>query len=167
MAWVVDPGREALHLHLEMIYSCICKEGDMSTGTREMAFDAETSASAAELLDRTTRSDADWVIRKSDLAPRVAELIEAVLETVAGGDGITVGRVPEEVTTTTAASMLGISRPTLMKHVRAGHVPSHAVGTHTRLRRDDVFDFKRSLRKDRARAIQELMELEDELEEPL
>lgn len=150
-----------------MGYTYICKEGDVVTGTREMVFDAETSASAAELLERTTRSETEWVIRKSELAPRVAELIEAVLESVADGEGITVGRVPEEVTTTTAASMLGISRPTLMKHVRAGQVPSHAVGTHTRLRREDVLEFRRTLRKARARAIQELMELEDELGEPL
>lgn len=139
----------------------------MSTGAREMAFDVATSASATELLDRITRSDTDWVIRKSELTPRVAELIEAVLESVADGKGITLGRVPEVVTTTTGASMLGISRPTLMKHIRNGRLPSHAVGTHTRLSREDVMEFRRTLRRDRAGAIQELMELEDELGEPL
>lgn len=139
----------------------------MSTGTREMAFDAATSTSAAELLDRTARADSDWVIRKSDLAPRVAEIIEAVLESVANGESISVGRVPEVLTTTTAATMLGISRPTLMKHIRESRIASHAVGTHTRLRREDVMEFRRTLRMERARAIQDLMELEDELEEGL
>lgn len=139
----------------------------MSTRTREMVFDAETSASATELLGRTTRSDTDWIIRKSELTPEVAELIEAVLESVTDGKGITLGRVPEVVTTTTAASMLRISRPTLMKHVRDGRLPSPAVGTHTRLSREDVMEFRRTLQRDRARVIQALMELEDELGEPL
>lgn len=133
------------------------------TGNREMTFDSATSASVAELLDRTTRTDNEWVIRKSDLAPRVADLIEAVLESVAHGDAITVGRVPEVLTTTMAAKILGMSRPTLMKHIRDGRLTSHSVGTHTRLRREDVVEFRRSLRADRARAIQVLMELEDEL----
>lgn len=159
--------RFSIHLHLQLIYTYIRKGAEMSTGTRDMAFDSATSTSAAELLDRTARADSEWVIRKSDLAPRVAEIIEAVLESVANGEGITIGRVPEVVTTTTAAAMLRISRPTLMKHIRGGRIASHAVGTHTRLRREDVMDFKRTLRREQARAIQDLMELEDELEERL
>ncbi len=139
----------------------------MTARTHQVLFDSDTSNSASELLKKTAGSNADWSIRRSDLDPHVADLIETVLEAVAAGEDVSIGQVPEVVTTTTAASMLGLSRPTLMKHVREGRLPSHAVGTHTRLRRDDVMNFKRELRAVRARAIEDLMELEDELGEPL
>ncbi len=139
----------------------------MTVRPHHLLFDSETSESASELLRSAADSDAGWVIRESDLDPRVAGLIETVLQAVAAGDEISIGQVPEVVTTTTAASMLGISRPTLMKHVREGRLPSHSVGTHTRLRRADVVEFRKALRAERARAIHDLMELEDELGEPL
>lgn len=138
----------------------------MTALTHEVIFGPNTSKSVSELLRRVDHDD-DWVIRRSDLEPRVAAIIETVLKSIAAGEDVSIARVPEEVTTTTAAKMLGVSRPTLMKHVRAGDLPSHSVGSHTRLHRDDVLEFRKELRAAKARAIQELMELEDELGEPL
>lgn len=52
--------------------------------------------------------------------------------------------MPEVITTTTAAEVLGVSQPTLMKFVRSRDIPSTLVGRHTRLKRDDGFAFRRA-----------------------
>src|SRR5699024_8301713 len=54
------------------------------------------------------------------------------LASIADDVEVTIGRMPE-VLTSTVAALLGISRPTLMKWARAGEIASFAVGTHPRL----------------------------------
>ena len=58
---------------------------------------------------------------------------------------------------------MGVSRPTLMKLVSAGELPSHKVGTHTRLWSRDVIAFDRRRREEALRALDELRDLEAEL----
>jgi excisionase family DNA binding protein len=73
-----------------------------------------------------------------ELGDSLSQLVAHVIEGAANRGSISVRTMPEEVSTTVAAQELGISRPTLMKMVRAGELPSHAVGSHTRLRYSDV-----------------------------
>lgn len=58
------------------------------------------------------------------LPPEINNAIVQVLHAIKEGLPISISTLPEEVTTTTAASMLGITRPTLMKHVRNGRIPA-------------------------------------------
>lgn len=97
------------------------------------------------------------------LPPELAQLLARVVETVAKGGTVTVETIPEELTTTAAAGMLGISRPTLMKMVKHGEIPAHKVGTHTRLRTDDVVNVKQRRLEKRREAFEELRQLEDDL----
>lgn len=94
----------------------------------------------------------------------ISDLLLEVLRTVAAGSTVTVTATPPEVTTSTAAALLGISRPTLMKLVKDGGIPAHKVGTHTRLRTDDVLAAKRARRERERAAYRELLELEGDEE---
>lgn len=67
---------------------------------------------------------------------------------------------PREVTTSTAAAMLGVSRPTLMKMVKDGLLPSRKVGTHTRLLSSDVLAAKKARRARERAAFAALLEVE-------
>jgi len=87
-------------------------------------------------------------------------LLQQVLEAVAAGSSVTVAAIPPEVTTSTAAAMLGMSRPTLMKLIGEGSLPAHKVGTHTRLRSDDVLALKRARRERERAAFAALLEIE-------
>lgn len=78
---------------------------------------------------------------------------------------ITISTLPREITTTTAASMLGITRPTLMKHVRNGRINAHKVGSHHRLLSRDVLSFRDELKEEKRQAVFALMDLESELEQ--
>ncbi|MGW5313266.1 helix-turn-helix domain-containing protein [Nocardia thailandica] len=94
---------------------------------------------------------------------QLAALVSQVLDLVAKGCTVTVGSIPEAVTTTVAARMLGVSRPTLMKLVGDGVIPAHKVGSHTRLLSADVAAYRRQQRADQREAFAELRAFEDEL----
>jgi excisionase family DNA binding protein len=90
----------------------------------------------------------------------VGLILQQVLEAIARGGTVTVTAIPDELTTTSAAALLGVSRPTLMTMVNDGRLPAHKVGSHTRLRSVDVLAERRA-RRDRERAaFRELLELE-------
>lgn len=97
------------------------------------------------------------------LPVEVAKVFELVLEAMAEGRPVSVAAMPENLTTTAAAGLLGLSRPTLMKLVREGRIPAHKVGSHHRLRSADVMALKDELHLERQRAVFDVMDLEDEL----
>ena len=98
------------------------------------AEDARDAGAVAEELRRPNPA-----LHAGNLPPRIVELLLRVLDATARGGTLSVTPLPEELTTSTAAKILGISRPTLMKMIHEGRVPAHEVGTHHRLRTQDVF----------------------------
>lgn len=97
-----------------------------------------------------------------ELPAELQPLLRRIVESVAEGRRVTVGELPEEVTTTLAAEMLEISRPTLMKRVRAGEIPAHKVGSHTRLRTADVLAAQTRTQQQRREAFDELRRAQDD-----
>lgn len=96
------------------------------------------------------------------LPRELSTLLTTVLDTIARGGTVTIGSLPDDVTTTTAAEMLGVSRPTLMKMIAKGDLPAHKVGSHTRLRSAEVLAFARARLARQRAAFDELVGLEDE-----
>jgi excisionase family DNA binding protein len=68
-------------------------------------------------------------------------LIE-MLEAVAEGDTATVVRTPREVSTQQAATVLNVSRPTVVKLIDAGLLPSRKVGSHRRITLADLLAYR-------------------------
>lgn len=89
-------------------------------------------------------------------------ILKAVLETVARSGSVTVSAIPEELTTVSAAALIGVSRPTLMEMIKQGRLPAHKVGSHTRLRSVDVLAFLRREREEQEAAFEKLRTLLDE-----
>ncbi|MEV6908461.1 helix-turn-helix domain-containing protein [Amycolatopsis sp. NPDC051071] len=92
----------------------------------------------------------------------LSQIITQVVQAVALGQTVTVSSMPEELSTTAAAKLLGISRPTLMRMVNAGDIPARKVGSHTRLRTVDVLEEQRARRQRQIAAFDELRALEDD-----
>ena len=78
---------------------------------------------------------------------------------------MTLGSMPKELTTTAAAKLLGVSRPTLMKWVGEGRLASHKVGRHTRFESEDVLRLKEQRRRAQIDSVRRMMELEDAMED--
>lgn len=93
------------------------------------------------------------------LPQHLSELMSFVLQGVTQGD-LRIQSIPDELTTRTASEMLGISRPTLMKMVKNGEIPSHQVGSHHRFLFKDVADVRAKREEQRSEALEQLLELE-------
>lgn len=100
-----------------------------------------------------------------ELTPEINVVIQKVLRAIKEDLPISISTLPREITTTTAATMLGITRPTLMKHVRNGRIKAHMVGSHHRLFSRDVLAFRDELKEEKQQAVFALMDLENELEQ--
>lgn len=95
----------------------------------------------------------------------LTDLIVRMLEHTAAGGAFTIKAMPEEVTTTVAADLLGVSRPTLMKLIHSGELKGRKVRSHTRLLTVDVLELRAQRAEDRRRAFDELRTLSDHLGE--
>ncbi len=117
----------------------------------------EAEGLAQEVRDRVVvglqieLDDGSTIALPTDLA----RFISNVLNGVARGP-VSVQALPDDLTTTTAAEMLAVSRPTLMKWVRSEELASHKVGSHTRLKTQDVLEFRTRLRSQREAAFDAL-----------
>ena len=119
----------------------------------------------ATLAGHPERLAVEGAERPVGLPPELARILATVVEVMARGGTVTIGSLPEELTTTVAAEQLGISRPTLMKMIQNGEIPSHRKGSHHRLQLADVLAFKRARIERQRKAFDELRALEEELDE--
>lgn len=111
----------------------------------------------AELAEQ---SGADLVTLR--VPHELARLLHDLMPRVANGDAISFVSAPKDLTTSGAATMLGMSRPTLMKLVAAGKIPSHKVGTHTRLTSADVHKYRQQLLGERRAAYERLLQMDED-----
>lgn len=90
----------------------------------------------------------------------IGQILQQILEVMAHGGTVTISATPEELTTSSAAAVLSVSRPTLLKMVADGKIESHRVGTHTRFRADDIFEAQRQRRARERAAFDALRQFE-------
>lgn len=139
---------------------------DVST-RKLIAGDTELNQARSVVDQLSSRQLDHWVASPSSgtsvaLPSELSGLLTSILQTVARGGTVVVGSMPEDVTTTTAAEQLGVSRPTLMKLIARGEITAHKAGSHTRLKSAHVMDFKRARLERQRQAFAELLDLEDQ-----
>jgi excisionase family DNA binding protein len=96
------------------------------------------------------------------LPPELSTYLVNFVDCIASGSAVGVRYLPHELTTTTAAEQIGVSRPTLMKMISAGEIRSHKIGSHTRLKASDVLEYVDIRRAARIKAAEKLADLTDE-----
>jgi excisionase family DNA binding protein len=142
-------------------------------GSRPGDADAELASRAARRIRDylTTHPGNDPLRIQGELAgddalvvPREAAVMFArVLAFLANGQSVQVIPDIAELTTQQAADFLNVSRPYLIKLLEAGEIPVRMVGTHRRVRFEDLRQYK--LRDDLTRrgAADDLAQLSQEL----
>jgi excisionase family DNA binding protein len=77
-----------------------------------------------------------------DLPQSVTPLLIEILAELAQGNQVKVLSTASEVTTQQAANILNVSRPYLVGLLDTKKIPSRKVGTHRRVKIDDVLSYK-------------------------
>jgi len=89
--------------------------------------------------------------------PRAAtKLIHHLLTEMALGNAVTLIPIHAELTTQEAADFLNVSRPHLIRQLEQGKIPFHMVGTHRRIRFEDLERFKIESERKRLEVMDEL-----------
>ena len=97
------------------------------------------------------------------LPASLTRLLESILRVAASGGTITYTVLPSILSSSAAAQMLGISRPTLMKFARSGDIAATFVGSHARFTVEAVEEFAKRRQENRLNAFGSLRDLTIEM----
>ena len=97
------------------------------------------------------------------LPATAVRLLLDILRDMAKGDAVTVIPVHAELTTQQAADFLNISRPFLVNLLSKGEIAHRKVGTHRRIRFEDILNYKRKTEVEQKDALKQLVAEAQEL----
>jgi excisionase family DNA binding protein len=92
-----------------------------------------------------------------DVPPEVFEIFREVVEALAQGLAITIAPHQMILSTSEAADILGVSRPTLVRLLEAGEIPFEQPGRHRRVRLADVLAYHERSRRHRAAGLDQMV----------
>jgi excisionase family DNA binding protein len=102
--------------------------------------------------------------RELTLPLAAARLLEHLLTEMAHGNAVTLIPVHAELTTQEAADYLNVSRPYLVRLLEENAIRFHKVGTHRRVRFQDLKAYKEQVDAKREKAMSELVAQAQELD---
>lgn len=90
--------------------------------------------------------------------------LQLIAEGLAQGQSIALIPRGKELTTQQAAEILRVSRPHVVSLIKKGELPHHMVGTHRRIKADDILAYKAARDRRRRESLDELTRLSEETE---
>jgi excisionase family DNA binding protein len=91
------------------------------------------------------------------LPPQALTLLRDLLVEMAQGNAVTVVPIHTELTTQEAANILNVSRPHLVKLLENGKIAFSKNGTHSRIRYQDLMNYKQQRDQQSQAALDELV----------
>ncbi len=89
--------------------------------------------------------DDQGTLRSVPIPTSVLRLLLEVLAEIGQGNAVSVTPIQAELTTQQAADLLNVSRPFLVQLLEKGEMPFHKIGTHRRVRYEDVRRYKKHI----------------------
>lgn len=126
--------------------------------------DVELARASGERLAPLARRGRPLTLRVRDagreetieLPAGAVKLLQAILEDMASGRAVTIVPQNAELTTQQAADFLNVSRPFLVQLLEQNRLPFRLVGTHRRIRFEDVLRYKENIDAERRKVLDQL-----------
>jgi excisionase family DNA binding protein len=139
----------------------LCESAVVTPNVTEATLARETSHRLATLLGEQATYQIQFVDNDQRSEPltipaAAMQLLAEALAEMANGHSVTLLPVQTELSTQQAADMLNVSRPYLIGLLEKGELPFHKVGTHRRLRLQDVLLYKQQVFAARLTVLDEL-----------
>lgn len=145
----------------------VLKEAELVMPTdKESALAAETGRQIAAVINGAETVRAHFGPKGAadvELPTAAVRLLLDILEQMARGNAVTLMPVHAELTTQQAADLLNVSRTHLVQLLDEAKIPHRKVGTHRRVRAEEVLSYRRETERARRKALDELTELDEEL----
>lgn len=97
------------------------------------------------------------------LPVKALNLLGDILKAMSQGKPISIVPLATEVTTQSAAEILGCSRPYLVKLLEEGKIEYTKIGKHRRIKYEDVIDYKKKMKEEQKNHLIEMMNKDEEL----
>lgn len=94
---------------------------------------------------------------------RALQLLGDILKSMSQGKLISIVPVATEMTTQSAAEMLGCSRPHLVKLLEEGKIEFTKIGKHRRIMYEDVVNYKQKMKEEQKKHLLDIMNGDEEL----
>ena len=115
------------------------------------------------LVDSTQPVSARFGDETVDLPAPALRLLREILNRMAHGKGIALTPLHAELTTRQAAELLQVSRTHLVQLLDEGRIPCRKVGSHRRVRVDDILAWRHETEFHRREALDRLTESDQKL----
>ncbi|MEP7351402.1 MAG: excisionase family DNA-binding protein [Sphingorhabdus sp.] len=90
-------------------------------------------------------------------------MIVNLLVEIGNGNAVAIVPVNAELTTQQAADLLNVSRPHLIKLLEKGDLQCRMVGTHRKLKANEVLNYRAKTAQARSESLKKMVELDEEL----
>lgn len=102
--------------------------------------------------------------REKIILPKKAlNLLGEILKAMSQGKPISIVPLATEVTTQSAAEILGCSRPYLVKLLEEGKIEYTKVGKHRRIKYEDVIVYKQKMKEEQKKRLIDMMHADEDL----
>ncbi len=130
---------------------------------RDAALAERAGRALGTLIDGTQPVSARFGDETVALPTSAVRLLRDILDRMANGKGVALTSLHAELTTRQAAELLQVSRTHLVQLLDAGRIPCRKVGSHRRVRSEDILAWRRETESRRREALDELTARDQEL----
>lgn len=114
-----------------------------------------TNADRVQLSLRGSNGESDEMV----LPGHVLQILLDVLSEMSQGNAVSLIPYHQEISTQDAANLLNVSRPFLVRSLEEGKIPFRKVGSHRRVKLQDLLAYKEAIDQERKRTLDDLAQL--------